>query len=34
VLQSYFSDGVRLLQLPPEADTQYHQIWQEFKAGG
>jgi spermidine/putrescine transport system substrate-binding protein len=34
VLQSYFTDGVRLLQLPPEADTQYHQIWQEFKAGG
>lgn len=34
VLQSYFEQGVRLLQLPPEADAQYHQIWQEFKAGG
>jgi spermidine/putrescine transport system substrate-binding protein len=34
VLHSDFTDGVRLLQLPPEADTQYHQIWQEFKSGG
>ncbi len=34
VLESYFTDGVRLLQLPVAADTEWHQIWQEFKAGG
>jgi spermidine/putrescine transport system substrate-binding protein len=25
---------VPLLQLPAAADAAYHQIWQEFKAGG
>ena len=34
VLPRYFTEGARLLQLPPETDRQYHQIWQEFKAGG
>jgi spermidine/putrescine transport system substrate-binding protein len=34
VLQRYFTTGVRLLQLPAAADNQWHQIWQEFKAGG
>ena len=34
VLPRYFTEGVRLLQLPIEADTDYHEIWQEFQAGG
>ncbi len=34
VVPRYFTEGFRLLQLPLEADTDYHQIWQEFKAGG
>jgi spermidine/putrescine transport system substrate-binding protein len=34
VLPRYFTEGVRLLQLPTAADTAYHDIWQEFKAGG
>jgi spermidine/putrescine transport system substrate-binding protein len=34
VLPRYFDEGVRLLQLPQTADTSYHDIWQEFKAGG
>ena len=34
VLPHYFDVGSRLLQLPPKADLAYHQIWQEFKAGG
>jgi spermidine/putrescine transport system substrate-binding protein len=34
VVPRYFTEGFRLLQLPIEADTDYHQIWQEFKAGG
>ncbi len=34
VLPRYFVEGSRLLQLPPQADNEYHQIWQEFKAGG
>jgi spermidine/putrescine transport system substrate-binding protein len=34
VLPRYFRNGFRLLQLPPAADNRYHQIWQEFKAGG
>ena len=29
-----FDRGVPLLQLPAAADAAYHQIWQEFKAGG
>jgi spermidine/putrescine transport system substrate-binding protein len=34
VLPSYFTEGERLLQLPQATDTEYHNIWQEFKAGG
>jgi spermidine/putrescine transport system substrate-binding protein len=34
VLPRYFRDGVHLLELPPTVDGQWHQIWQEFKAGG
>ncbi len=34
VLESYFKDGLRLLQLPAATDTEWHQVWQEFKAGG
>ena len=34
VKQSDFETGVPLLQLPAAADAAYHQIWQEFKAGG
>lgn len=34
VQQRYFDNSVRLLQLPAETDNQYHQVWQEFKAGG
>jgi spermidine/putrescine transport system substrate-binding protein len=34
VLPSHFIDGVRILQLPPDADAAYHLVWQEFKAGG
>jgi spermidine/putrescine transport system substrate-binding protein len=29
-----FKVGFPLLQLPPESDTAWHQVWQEFKAGG
>ena len=32
--ESDFEVGFPLLQLPAEADAEYHQIWQEFKAGG
>jgi spermidine/putrescine transport system substrate-binding protein len=34
VLESDFATGSPLLELPITADTEYHQIWQEFKAGG
>ena len=34
VRESDFETGVPLLQLPAAADAAYHQIWQEFKAGG
>jgi spermidine/putrescine transport system substrate-binding protein len=34
VLPHYFDVGYRLLQLPPSADQAWHQVWQEFKAGG
>jgi spermidine/putrescine transport system substrate-binding protein len=34
VLPSYFAKGVHLLELPPTVDGQWHEIWQEFKAGG
>ena len=34
VRESDFQVGFPLLQLPTEADVEYHRIWQEFKAGG
>jgi spermidine/putrescine transport system substrate-binding protein len=34
VLEEHFATGVPLLQLPAAADAEYHQVWQEFKAGG
>ncbi len=34
VLQRYFKTAVPLLQLPAAADAEWHQVWQEFKAGG
>ena len=34
VTENDFTTGVPLLQLPVAADAAYHQIWQEFKAGG
>ncbi len=34
VLQKFFDTAVPLLQLPATTDTEWHQIWQEFKAGG
>jgi len=34
VREEYFGSGYRLLELPPEVDAAWHQIWQEFKAGG
>ena len=34
VQQGDFKKGLPLLELPVTADNEYHQIWQEFKAGG
>lgn len=34
VQQRDFARGFPLLELPITADTEYHQIWQEFKSGG
>jgi spermidine/putrescine transport system substrate-binding protein len=34
VKESDFKNGLALLELPVTADTEYHQIWQEFKSGG
>ena len=34
VLEKDFDTGVPLLQLPAAADAAWHQVWQEFKAGG
>ena len=34
VQQEDFRTGQPMLELPITADTEYHQIWQEFKAGG
>ncbi|MGD9958224.1 polyamine ABC transporter substrate-binding protein [Nocardioides sp.] len=34
VRESDFDTGVPLLQLPAATDAAYHQVWQEFKAGG
>ena len=33
VKPEWFDEGYRLLELPPEADAAWHQVWQEFKAG-
>lgn len=29
----YFDAGYRLLELPPEVDAAWHEVWQEYKAG-
>jgi spermidine/putrescine transport system substrate-binding protein len=34
VLEKDFDTGIPLLQLPAAADAAWHQVWQEFKAGG
>jgi spermidine/putrescine transport system substrate-binding protein len=34
VRQADFARGLPLLELPITADTEYHQIWQEFYSGG
>jgi spermidine/putrescine transport system substrate-binding protein len=34
VREEDFKIGFPLLQLPPDSDTAWHQVWQEFKAGG
>jgi spermidine/putrescine transport system substrate-binding protein len=34
VLEKDFETGVPLLQLPAGADAAWHEVWQEFKAGG
>jgi spermidine/putrescine transport system substrate-binding protein len=34
VQESDFQKGLPLLELPVTADTEYHEIWQEFKSGG
>jgi spermidine/putrescine transport system substrate-binding protein len=34
VQESDFKTGFPLLQLPPASDTAWHEVWQEFKAGG
>ena len=33
VRQEWFTDGYRLLEMPPETDAAWHQVWQRFKAG-
>jgi spermidine/putrescine transport system substrate-binding protein len=33
VKQEWFAEGYRLLELPPETDAAWHQVWQQFKAG-
>ncbi len=34
VREEDFTIGLPLLQLPPETDAAWHNMWQEFKAGG
>ena len=34
VLPQYFNVGYRELELSPAIDTAWHNVWQEFKAGG
>jgi spermidine/putrescine transport system substrate-binding protein len=33
VLQSDWESGQHILELPPAADAQWQQVWQQFKAG-
>jgi spermidine/putrescine transport system substrate-binding protein len=33
VKREYFTEGYRLLELPPAADAAWHQVWTRFKAG-
>ena len=33
VRREWFGAAYRLLELPPEADAEWHQVWQRFKAG-
>ena len=33
VKRPYFTEGYRLLELPPAADAAWHQVWTRFKAG-
>lgn len=33
VKPEYFGAGYRLLELPPEVDAAWHEVWQEYKAG-
>jgi spermidine/putrescine transport system substrate-binding protein len=33
VKQEWFAEGYRLLELPPETDAAWHEVWQQFKAG-
>jgi spermidine/putrescine transport system substrate-binding protein len=34
VLPQYFNEGYRELELSPTVDTAWHNVWQQFKAGG
>jgi spermidine/putrescine transport system substrate-binding protein len=34
VQENDFKVGLPLLQLPPESDAAWHNVWQEFKSGG
>lgn len=33
VRREWFAQGYRLLELPPDTDAAWHQVWQRFKAG-
>jgi spermidine/putrescine transport system substrate-binding protein len=33
VKREYFTEGYRLLELPPAGDAAWHQVWARFKAG-
>ncbi len=33
VRPEYFGAGYRLLELPPDVDAAWHEVWQEYKAG-
>jgi spermidine/putrescine transport system substrate-binding protein len=34
VLPEYFDNGFHLLELPPSVDARWHDVWQQFNAGG